>query len=137
MTRIQSGRVEERKDEHRESRKGESDRSIGKKHDLGDFTFGERGPPSSPPTSSTSSHTSRSTKTKKSKTSKGTSAASATSKLSRATKIQESLSKMLEEQKKISRRLDELEESRESRIESDLNISALSKVTGLHLFDDH
>ena len=44
---------------------------------------------------------------------------------------------MLEEQKKISRRLDELEESGKSRIESDLNTSALSKVTGLHLLDKH
>ena len=30
MTRIQSGRVDERKDEHRESRTGESDRSKGR-----------------------------------------------------------------------------------------------------------
>ena len=44
---------------------------------------------------------------------------------------------MLEEQKKISRRLDELEESGKSLIASDLNISALSKVTGLCLLDDH
>ena len=48
-----------------------------------------------------------------------------------------SLSGMLEEQKKISRRLDALEESGKRRIESDLNTSALSKVTGLHLLDEH
>ena len=40
-------------------------------------------------------------------------------------------------QKKVSRRLDELQESGKSRIESDLNTSALSKVTGLHLLDEH
>ena len=137
MTRIESRRVDERKDEDRESRTRESEKSKGKKHDLGEFKFGEPGPPSSPPTSSTTSHTSRSTKTKRSKTSKGTSAMSTTSKLSCATEVQESLSKMMEEQKKISRRLDELEESGKSRIQSDLNISALSKVTGLHLLDDH
>ena len=137
MTRIESERVDERKDEDRESRTRESERSKGKKHDLGEFKFGEPGPPSSPPTSLTSSHSSRSTKTKRSKTSKGTSAASTTSKLSRATEIQESLSKMFEEQKKIFRRLDELEESGKSRIQSDLNISAPPKVTGLHLLDDH
>ena len=137
MARIESGRVDVRKDEDRESRITESKRSKGKKHDLGEFKFGEPGPPSSPPTSSTSSHTSRSTKTKRSTTSKGASAASTTSKLSRATEIQGSLSKMFEEQKKISRRLDELEESGKSRIESDLNTSALSKVTGLHVLDEH
>ena len=137
MTKIESGRVDERKDEDGESRTTESERSKGKKHDLGEFKFGERGPPSSPPTSSTSSHTSRSTKTKRSTTSKGTSAASTTSKLSRVTEIQESLSKIVEEQKKISRRLDELEESGKRRIESDLNTSALSKVTGLYLLDEH
>ena len=64
MTRIESGRVEERRDENSESRTRESERSKGKKHDLGEFEFGEPGPPSSPPTSSTSSHTSRSTKVK-------------------------------------------------------------------------
>ena len=137
MARIESGRVDERKDEDRESRTTESERSKGKKHDLGELGFGEPGPPPSPPTSSTSSHTSRSTKTKRSTTSKGTSAASTTSERSLATEIEESLSKMLEEQKKISRCLDELEESGKSRIESDLNTSALSKVTGLHLLDDH
>ena len=79
MARIESGRVDERKDEDRESRTTESERSKWKKHDLGEFKFGEPGPPSSPPTSSTSSHTSRSTKTKRSTTSKGASAASTTS----------------------------------------------------------
>ena len=81
MTRIESERVDERKDEDRESRTIESERSKGKRHDLGEFKFGEPGPPSSPPTFSTSSHTSRSTK-KNWKTSKGTSAASTTLKLS-------------------------------------------------------
>ena len=137
MARIESGRVDERKDEDRESRTTMSERSKGKKHDLVEFKFGEPGPPSSPPTSSTRSHTSCSTKIKRSTTSKGASAASTTSKLSRATEVQDSLSKMLEEQKKISRRLDELEESGKNRIESDLNTSALSKVTGLHLLDEH
>ena len=137
MGRIESRRVDERKDEDRESRTTESEKSKEKKHDLGEFKFGEPGPPSSPPTSSTSSDTSRSTKTKRSTTSKGTSAASTTWKLSRATEIQECLSKMSEEQKKISRCLDELEESGKSRIKSDLNTSALPKVTGLHLLDDH
>ena len=136
MARIESGRVDGRKDEDRESRTTVSERSKGKKHDLGEFKFGKPGPPSSPPTSSTSSHTSRSTKTKRLTTSKGASAASTTSKLSRATEIQDSLSRMLEEQKKISRRLDELEESGKSGIESDLNTSALSKVTGV-LLDEH
>ena len=44
---------------------------------------------------------------------------------------------MLQEQKKISRRLEKLEEYGKSRIQSDLNISALSKLTGFHLIDDH
>ena len=44
---------------------------------------------------------------------------------------------MLEEEKEFSRRLDELEESGKRRIESDPNISALSKVTGLHQLDNH
>ena len=74
MARIESGRVDERKDEDRESRTTVSERSKGKKHDIGEFKFGKPGPPSSPPTSSTSSHTSRSTKTKRSTTSKGASA---------------------------------------------------------------
>ena len=44
---------------------------------------------------------------------------------------------MFEEQEKISRLLNELEESGKSRIESDLNVSVPSKVTGLHLSEDH
>ena len=38
---------------------------------------------------------------------------------------------------KISRRLDDLAESGKSRVETDLNISALSQVTGRHLLHDH
>ena len=49
MARIESGRVDERKDEDRESRTTKSERSKGKKHDLCEVTFGEPGPPSSPP----------------------------------------------------------------------------------------
>ena len=44
---------------------------------------------------------------------------------------------MSEEQKKKSRRLDELEEYEISHIESDLNVSAHSKVTGLWLLEEH
>ena len=121
MGRMESQRVDEKRGEDGESGTRESEKSQGKMRDLGEFRFREPGPPSSPRTSSSSSHTSRLTQGKTSKNSKDTSAASTTSKLSPATEIHESFLKMLEQEKKISQRLDELEGYGKCPFESDLN----------------